>query len=377
MLAVVNGKIIYEESIIEDKALIVDKSKILSINETVPKGIEVIDAEGNYISPGFIDMHIHGIGGYDTMDSSYEALNSMSEILTSFGVTSFMPTVLPMDRETIKKAIKAVSLSMIQGTEGANIIGVHLEGPFINKKMKGALDESFLHEPDMDLFLNIAGDGLPIIKRVTLAPELNGAIDLIKFLNGHGITVSIGHSDASFDETINAIQKGANHSTHLYNAMRPYNHREPGIIGAIMDSGITTELIADGVHVHFAALRTALKIKGYKNCALVSDSTMACCMEDGTYFLGGQEIMVKESVSRLKDDTLAGSTLTLDKAVRNIVKNTHLDITKAVYMASGLPAKICRLSDKKGFLKEGYDADLIIFDDDINIKTTLIGGVKK
>lgn len=170
------------------------------------------------------------------------------------------------------------------------------------------------------------------------------------------------------------IGSGASHSTHLYNAMRGFSHREPGVVGAVFDSRITTEFIADGIHIHFAAIRAALAIKGCQNCALVTDAMKACCMQDGVYALGGQDVFVKDGAAQLADGTLAGSMLTLDIAVRNIMRNTSLNIMEAVSMATSVPARIIKINDTKGYLKPGYDADIIVFDPDINVMTTIVGG---
>lgn len=374
LLAVKNGRIITCEGILENKCLIINQGKILEIMESIPSGVDIIDAEGNFISPGFIDIHIHGAGGYDTMDGNYDSLNIISKIIAKHGVTSFVPTTMTVGVDEIKKALCAIRTGMKKGTEGANILGAHLEGPFLSEKFKGAHDASFIRKPDVDFFIDLIEDDYPLIKRVTIAPEIYGAMEFIRFLVGQGINASIGHSSGNYDDIMGAIGCGASHSTHLYNAMSGFNHREPGVVGAIFDSRISTEFIADGIHVHFAAIRTALAAKGYQNCALISDAMKACCMEDGTYSLGGQEVFVNNGEARLAGGTLAGSTLTLDTAVRNIMKNTPLNIKEAVSMATAVPARICRVDSSKGYIKKGYDADIIIFDSDINIKTTIVGG---
>lgn len=374
MLAIKNGKIILEKEIVEGKYLLIEDGKIFDISDSCPENCEVIDAKGNFVSPGFIDIHIHAAGGYDTMDENTESINEISKIIARHGVTSFLPTTMTVDEKEIKKALKNVKYSMDNGTDGALVLGAHLEGPFISEKKKGAHDEKYIREPDIDFFTNLVDGDFSVVKTVTIAPELNGALEFIKFIEDKGITASLGHSNGTYDDVIKAVESGATHSTHLYNAMTGFSHREPGVVGAIFDSPLTTEFIADGVHIHFAAIRTAIKNKGCEKCSLITDAMKACDLGDGEYDLGGLEVFVKNGEARLKDGTLAGSTLTLDRAVRNILKNTNLNIVDAVSMATKVPAKISRVADRKGTIKKGYDADIAIFDEDINVKTTIVGG---
>lgn len=374
MKTIINGRILTDSGIIEGKNVILDEGRIISIDSEIPEGSDIIDACGSYVSPGFIDIHIHGAGGQDTMDGEYNSLNSISKTLASHGVTSFLPTTMTAETGQIKKALKAVKECMDKGTEGAQVLGAHLEGPFLNEKAKGAHDERLIHKPDIEFLLDITDEDLSMVRTLTIAPEVEGALDFISFIVGHGIIPSVGHSNGTYDEIMEGIGRGVTHSTHLYNAMRGFSHREPGVVGAIFDSRVTTEFIADGIHLHFAAIRAAIAVKGYQNCALITDAMQACCMEDGKYNLGGLNVFVKDGAARLADGTLAGSTLTLDTAIRNIIKNTSLSLWEAVCMASSVPAKILRLGETKGHISPGYDADLVIFDQDINVKTTISGG---
>lgn len=374
VLLIKNGNIITDDKIIEGKNLIINEGKICAITDDAPDIPDVIDAKGLFVSPGFIDIHIHGAGGYDVMDGSVEAINGISKIIAEHGTTSFFPTTMTTSVDDIKHAVQAVKEAIKLNRNTANIMGMHLEGPFINPVFKGAQEERFIVKPSIKLLSYILDDDFSILKRITIAPEIEGSHELIKFLVGHGIVVSAGHSNGTYDEIMDAIGMGVTHSTHLYNAMRALNHREPGVVGAIFDSSITTEFIADGIHIHFAAIRVAISIKGYKSCALITDAMRACCMKDGVYSLGGQEVFVKENAARLKGGTLAGSTLTLDRAVRNVLKNTSLNIAEAVSMATSVPAKIMGIDNRKGYIKQGHDADIIIFDNGINIKNAIIGG---
>lgn len=374
LLVIKNGRVITDEGIVEGKNVVINGSKILGIVDELPDTAEVIDAAGNFVSPGFIEIHIHGAAGRDTMDGTCDSINTISKAIAKHGTTSFLPTTVAFDKDTTKNAVNTVRKSMAEGTDAAEVLGIHLEGPFLNPKKKGAHELRYLRNPDIGYFMEMVDNNLSGIKIMTMAPELDGAKDLIKFLVGHGVVVSAGHSDGTYDDIITGIGEGVSHSTHLYNAMRGFNHREPGVVGAIFDSRITTEFIADGIHLHFAAIRTALAVKGYQNCALITDAMRACTMEPGKYSLGNLEVYVKDGAARLKDGTLAGSTLTMDRAVHNILKNTNLNIVEAVSMASSIPARIIKVDDRKGKIKQGYDADIIIFDNDVNVKTTIVGG---
>lgn len=374
MLTITNGKVISDMEILEDKNVVLDDGKIVSIGDDIPEGSKVLNASGNYVSPGFIDIHMHGADGCDVMNGTYDSVNRISKAIARHGVTSFVPTTMTLDTDSIKKAIDNIKESKAKGTEGAGILGLHIEGPFLSPKARGAHDPQYIRLPDIDFLANIVGNDYSIIKQITIAPEIDGAPDFIKYIVGQGMIASIGHSAGTYEDAMKAIECGASHSTHLYNAMTPLKHREPGIVGAIFDSGITTEMICDGIHLHFAAIRTAIAVKGYNNIALITDSMQACCMKDGKYSLGGLDVFVKDGAARLKDGTLAGSTLTIDRAVRNVLKNTNLNITEVVAMATKVPARIVKEDGRKGYIKPGYDADIVVFDQNINIKATIIGG---
>jgi len=333
--------------------------------------IQVIDARGKYVSPGFIDIHIHGSGGYDTMDATPEALKVISTTIVKNGVTAYLPTTMTMDKDSIYKALDAVRDEMKTETKGAKILGVHMEGPFINEKYKGAQKADNIIKPDYDMIV----DYLDIIKMITLAPEKDDNYSFIKKVKHNSkVTLSVGHSDASYEETLEAIENGVTHATHTFNAMTPLNHRKPGIVGAIFTSDITCELIADLIHVHPGIFNILINVVHKDKMVLITDSMRAGCMKCGDYDLGGQKVIVKDGAARLTDGTLAGSVLTLNKAVKNMISHTDLEIYDIVAMASSVPAKVINMDSNKGSLDVGYDADVVIFNDDIDVFFTIVEG---
>jgi N-acetylglucosamine-6-phosphate deacetylase len=368
-----NCNIIYINKI-ENGSILIENGKIKEINPNTCSDEDILDAHGLYISPGFIDVHIHGAGGFDTMDGTVLAINTIAKTIVKHGTTSFTPTTMTVSIEAIKKSMKVIKQLKEEGTDGAHVLGAHLEGPFINPEAIGAQNPNYLLSPSISAYNEMVRDCEDAVVSVTLAPEVEGSKELIRYLSEKGIICSIGHTKATYDQTMEAIKCGACHSTHLYNAMTPLNHRDPGVVGAIFDSNITTETISDGIHISYPALRIAYKQKSTDKVLLITDAMMACSMPDGEYSLGGQSVTVTNGAARLKNGALAGSILTLDKAVNNVYKNSDLTLHEIVKMASYNGARHCKVHDHKGQIKEGYDADLILFDDDINIKKVFILG---
>lgn len=335
---------------------------------------EVLDGQGNYLSPGFIDIHNHGNSGFDIMDSTKEALDNIGEYHLSNGTTSYLATIITSSYEDTIGAIKNVKDYVNKGNR-SKILGIHLEGPFINPIKKGAQPEKNIRLPNLSYMNSILENSLSWIKMVTLAPELYGALDLIEYLRKKNIIVAMGHTDANFDETKAAISSGATIATHFYNGMRLFDHRDPGIIGAVLNEDkVYCEIIYDRVHVHDEAVRIALKMKGHDKIILVSDAIRATGLSDGEYELGGQIVNVNEGIPRLNSGKLAGSTLSLRKAVYNMVTFLNIPILKAVKMASLNPAKAINMHNTIGSIEIGKRADLIVFDKDINIKEIILNG---
>lgn len=382
MKAIINGKIITPDNVLYNKVVIFDEKikEILDesqfreqINSGKFKDMEVIDVQGNYISPGFIDIHIHGSGGYDTMDGEIEDLKAISKAIAKNGVTGFLPTTMTMSKEKIYKALDSIECCMKLNFQGARVLGAHLEGPFINEKYKGAQKKDYIIKADYKFIENFKD----IIKIITLAPEKDENLNFVRQIKENtGIILSIGHSNATYEEAMEAIDMGISSATHTFNAMTPFNHRQPGIVGAIFNSDIYCEIIADTIHVHPGIFNTLAKIKGKDRLILITDSMRAGCLKDGISELGGQKVIVKNSSARLEDGTLAGSILTLNKAIKNYMNNTDLKIYEVVNMASLNPAKILGIGNKVGSIEVGKDADITIFDNDFNIEQTIIRGEK-
>lgn len=370
MKAIINGKIIQENSILENKVLVFDE-KILNICDEVPNDCELIDAKGMYISPGLIDIHIHGSKGCDTMDSTLKAINTMGSSLAESGVTGFLPTTMAMDKESIFKAFETVKRSMNNYNDGAKPLGVHMEGPFINNKYKGAQNPEYIVKPSLEYIK----DYQDIIKIISYAPEVDENLEFTKQIKENtDIVLSICHSNLTYKEAKLAIENGVSNITHLFNAMTPLNHREPGVVGAAFLSDVYCEIIADKIHVNKDVFQLVLNNKGKEKVILVSDSMRAASMEDGEYELGGQTVYVKDNSARLESGVLAGSVLTLNKAVINFFENTNLSINEAIHLASLNPAKSINIDKTKGSLEIGKDADIAIFDENMNCHLTIVEG---
>lgn len=374
MKAIINAKIIIGNKILEGHTVLFDE-RIVEIAEghatEKPELEEIIDAEGKYLSPGFIDMHIHGCLGNDTMDDSDRSIWNISKSIAATGVTAFLPTTMTMKFSMIEKSINRIR-ELMNHEPGASILGCHLEGPFISDEYKGAQDGRYIRRPD---FTSIEGLS-DVIRIITIAPEEEGSDEFIERCAGMGIIVAIGHTKASYEQAIKAIEKGASHITHTFNAMTPLHHRNPGVVGAAMDSTAVCELIADNIHVNPAVQRILLKVKGIERIILVTDAMKACLLEEGEYDLGGQRVIVKGEEARLAAGNLAGSVLTLNKALKNFIINTGVSLNEAVRTVAENPARVLGISDRKGSIAIGKDADLTLFDNDFKIYGTFVKGKK-
>ncbi|WP_432408110.1 N-acetylglucosamine-6-phosphate deacetylase [Wukongibacter sp. M2B1] len=370
------SEIYCEDGIRKDGSMIINNDMIEDIVFDVEEqDLEIIDCIGYKIIPGLIDLHIHGANGFDTMDSSYEVLNEISKYLSTNGVTSFLPTTVTADWDKIREAVTNVDKAMKRGLEGASIIGSYVEGPFITEKNKGAHPAEFIRSLDYSDVDKLLEDSKGSIRIMTIAPEKESSIGLIKSLTSKGVKVSIGHTNATFDETKEAIESGANIAVHVFNGMRGLHHREPGVVGAVLAiDEIYAELIADTIHVHPEVMKILVKCKGTDKVCLISDCMRAGGLDDGEYELGELEVIVKDSIPRLKNGSLAGSTLKLIDGIKNMVEKVDVSFIDAVHMASLVPAKILGIDNKLGSIKENKIANLTVINDDFQVIMTIING---
>ncbi len=360
-------------TIYDDVTILFDKNIHVIDRGVNTQGCDIVDAKGAFVSAGFIDIHIHGSGGADVMDATPEALEIISKTLVQTGTTSFLATTMTMAPERIDAAIDNVRKCQ-ERVHGAKILGVHLEGPFINPVRQGAQDASFVQNPR----LSTIEKHMDLVRMITLAPEVRGAEVFIREIREKypEVLLSIGHSDATYEEATESFAFGIRHATHLFNAMPPLAHRALGIVGAVFDDArISCDIIADLVHLHPATLRMVWREK-QEQLILITDAMRAGCMKNGCYDLGGQQVEVTDGKARLADGTLAGSVLKMNEAVRNMVKHTSMTLPQAVRSVTELPAQRLHL-EKKGRLEAGFDADMVIFDEGLGIIATFVAGEAK
>lgn len=359
--------------------LVVDK-KIVYVgtkNRTkIPSSAEVYNFPNSIISPGFIDLHLHGAGGADVMEGTSSALKKISSKITEFGVTGFLPTIYASDKETILKVIKSiVKYCITPKFWGAKILGINIEGPFINPKMSAAMEEKYVREvqiSEVKEWLKIAKEKIKII---TLAPELKGSKKLVEYLVQNNIIPAGGHSQATYEETIRCYQKGLNYFTHLFNAARPFHHREPGIIGAALTTDKTyVEIIVDGIHLHPTTIKIIHQLKKAENIILVTDAISALGQNEGCYNFSGKMVILKNGAPRLPDGRLAGSVLKMNEAIRNMVKFVGVDLRSALSMATLNPARLLKIEKEIGQIQEGNYANLVVMDNNFRVKLTMVEG---
>lgn len=381
MRRIIRGGTIYtEEAILRNGWLLMENGKLVSFGqgENYPQDIELIQLpETATVLPGMIDVHIHGVAGVDVMDASIEALQTMARALAREGTTAFLATTITQSKEAISQALvnAANYIEEYQVDDGAECLGIHLEGPFVNFKRKGAQPGEYLREPDLDLMSEWVRLSRGHIRIVTLAPELKNGIALVRLLKQMGIIASIGHSDATYQECLSAIEAGASHVTHLFNGMRGLHHREIGVAGtAFLRKELMVELIADGIHVHSDMIQIAMQQVTSKRLILITDAMRAKCLKNGTYDLGGQTVYVQGQKACLEDGTLAGSILKMNDAVRNIRLYTEASFRDVIRMTAENPAKELGIFDRKGSLAVGKDADVVALDEKGEVLLTICRG---
>ncbi len=373
MLAIRNAKIVLENEILEGKVLLLsDKIEGIVEENEIPDGAEIIDCEGGYITPGFIDLHIHGYLSKDVCDATAESIRTIAGGIVENGVTGFLPTTMTVDMSVIKGALDACREVRNSGEYyGSTILGVHAEGPFISASKKGAQDERFILKPDAD-FVKANAD---IIKIITLAPEEDkDFLEIKRMADETDVVVSMGHTSADYRTAMESTKNGVKHSTHLFNAMTPMTHRAPGVVGAALNSDVSCELIVDTYHVDPALYEMVYKMKGRKLC-FITDCLPAGGLPEGEYTLGGAKIIYKNNLCKLEDGTIAGSVLKLNKGVWNVYNNSTIPLHECVNCATLNPATTIGVADRKGSIEVGKDADVVLLDDEFNVKKTIIGGI--
>ena len=377
MKAIVNGKIILKDKIVENCALLYsDVIEGVVPTKNVPADAQIIDANGGYVSPGLIDIHIHGYLGKDVCDGDEESIKTISKGLLANGVTAYLPTTMTVDMKVIKKALEVCrSLKEQSKTwDGSQILGCHAEGPFISEKKKGAQDAKYILKPDAK-FVKEYSD---IIKIITLAPETdeNDFAAIREISRDTDVVISMGHTNSDYDTAVNSVNAGVKHATHLFNAMTPLAHRAPGVVGAALNRDVSTEVIVDTFHVSATLYNMLWKLKGRK-LRFITDCLPAGGLPFGEYTLGGAKIIYRDIVCRLEDGTVAGSVLHLNHGVWNVYKNSDIPLYECVNCASLNPATTIGVADRKGSLEIGKDADILITDQNFEVVKTIIGGVTK
>ena len=369
---------------ISDAVIAVQGSKISAVGQRgkvdLPRGAREIHARGKTVVPGFVDVHIHGAGGHDVMEGTREALEIITATVAAHGTTSLVATtVTASEMETCDSVANIarfiLNMSQYPARElSAEILGIHFEGPFISPARRGVHPAKWIVAPSTELLAHLLREARGTAQILTLAPELPGALELISKARQAGLVVSLGHTDATYEQALAAIEAGASHAAHVFNAMRPFSHRGTGVIGAVLTSSkVSAELIADGVHVDEAAMRMLVELKTPERVILVSDGISATGMPDGKYQLGTFEVKVSGSVARNTEGKLAGSTLTLDRALRNMVA-LGVPLASALRMVTANPARQIGLGARKGVLAAGADADLVFLDDKLEISGVMTRG---
>lgn len=377
-----NADILTPQGIMVSGFLVVSGGRIAKVGshgefrEYSTAGHEILDASGLLVAPGFVDIHVHGGGGHDVLEGTYEAVSAMCRAHARHGTTSMVPTTMAARHEDLAAAVRAVADAAKRGTGGAEVLGVHLEGPWVNPDSRGAQPLDVIRPPSIHELDRLIEESGGLVRVTTVAPELEGAREFIEAAVARGVRVSLGHSMASFEDVARAVEAGATHVTHAFNAMRGLHHRNPGMAGAMLAcDDLTAEAILDGFHLHPAAATVLYRCKGRDRLALITDATMAAGMPEGEYTLGGQRVIYEGGAVRLPDGNLAGSVLTLDRAVRRAMDDLGVPLAQAVAMASQVPARVVGVHDRKGSIEEGKDADLVLMDRLGEVRATIVGGV--
>jgi len=384
-LKIINGRIITPSEILNGGCVLIDNGRIINVSKTDidARGAQVIDARGKYVSPGFIDIHIHGGGGHDFMDNTTEAFLGIAELHARHGTTAMFPTTLTCEKADLLETLRIYEEADKLNISGAQLMGIHLEGPFFAMNQRGAQDPRFIRDPDPEEYHDILSRS-KFIKRWSAAPELKGAIDFGRYMVQNGVLPAIAHTDAIYEEVIGAFNAGYTLATHFYSAMSGVTRRNAFRYAGVVESAyliddMDVEVIADGVHLPAPLLKLIYKIKGSAHIALITDAMRAAGMPPGESILGGlkngTKVIVEDAVAKMPDrSAFAGSVATFDRLVRNMVQLAEVPLSEAVRMASEAPARIMKIDDRKGSIEPGKDADIVLFDDHISVSTTIVNG---
>lgn len=385
-LKIGNGPIITQDKILSGSCLLVENGKILAIEpvDTSFPDSQLIDAQGNYISPGFMDIHLHGGGGFDFMDGTSEAFLNIAQIHAKHGTTSMLPTTLTCEKEDLIQTLEAYSQACLQNTDGAHFVGMHLEGPYFALSQRGAQDPKYIRDPEPKEYKEII-ESYPFIKRWSAAPELKGAVEFGKYISSKGVLAAIAHTDAIYEEVLEAFQQGGyTLATHFYSAMSGVTRRNAFRYAGVIETAylldeMDVEIIADGVHLPAPLLKLVYKLKGPGRIALITDAMRAADMPPGDSVLGslknGLPVLVEDGVAKLPDRTaFAGSVATADRLIRTMLEIAEVPLIECIRMISETPARIMNIQDKKGSLAPGKDADIVIFNAQIEVQQTFVMG---
>jgi N-acetylglucosamine-6-phosphate deacetylase len=380
-----NANIITPSGFVKDGTLIISGGKIAEINAkniALDNALE-IDAKGKYVAPGFIDIHVHGGGGHDFMDNTLDAFVGIAETHAKYGTTAMMPTTLSCEKEDLLDTLSVYEKASLSNYNGADFVGIHIEGPYFAMSQKGAQDPRYIRNPNPSEYEEVLAASKHI-KRWSAAPELPGTLAFGKFLQKNNVLAAIAHTDAIYEEVVKAYEVGFTHATHFYSCMSGVSRRNAFRYAGVVESAyllddMTVEIIADGVHLPAPLLKLIYKIKGPDHTALITDAMRGAGMPEGKSVLGslkdGLDVIIEDGVAKLPDRTaFAGSVATADRLVRNMIELAQIPLIDAVKMASATPAKILNIQHDKGELVKGKDADILIFDKGINIQTTFVRG---
>ena len=378
VIAIDGGTVLTPRDKFSPGRIIIDGKSIVEVGSPrdvpVPASAERIDATPFFVTPGFIEPHIHGCGGTDVMDGSHEALNVVSRIVARHGTTSFLPTTVSSPPDILTRTVEKIGNVLQHTFEGAQPLGIHLEGPFINTNRRGTHKATHIVAPDLDLLHRWISQSQGSVKLITIAPELDPDHTISTMAEKYGVRVAMGHSNATFEEATAAVGHGVCYAVHTFNAMRSLSHRDPGIVGTVLsDDRVFAEIIADGVHVDPSLVRIFARAKQARRILLVTDATSATDMPDGEYILGPDRVIVNNGVCRDSEGRLAGSTLTQEVALKNFITWTGFSLENAIFGLTENPAHALSLHGK-GVIGPGADADLAVFDHNFHVVKTFVAG---